>query len=1189
MARNPLEEFGGQPLTAQPVQEAVNPLAEFGGQPVTEAKSNPLVEFGGEPVTATKSRAAELRAEKQKYGFFDLLSPDAAEARGGVMASRSVPKEDVEALAVDNGLTPEQVELVKEIAPLWVAAPPTGEMSAKDAIYTVLGRAGYALADIPQFVAKKTLPALEDPKVRETLDDLKELGEGRMGAAEWAAWNIGPAILTGGGTAVAKTGLGAVKSAITSVPKSIPGLIARGAVTGAAQGLGGSREGQELEAAAAGAALGGTIAPAAAGVGKLFSKMRGEKAAKEAVEGAEEVAAKVPDKDTLTYQQNNEADLTKIGNEAYDSIKKSEDAIEKAIFEKKPVSAAEANAIIDEQMTPETVAIAKKRIAETAGKKVEDVTNIEVADYKVRERFDSWIDEIAERDPALKTKMVTDETGRVLRNYRRAATNDEIYEAIQSRGAQYLRDDFKASKWATVAESAAQQEGIRFRGDDAPVGKLVADTVGDRQFGFKVADERTGADSLKNFYATNTNTNKMTVAKSKFFSEAGGIRDIYSAAKKAKGLVKDLVSDDGVMYKALTTRDLSQLPAEWKGTAEGIIKFFDNVKEFANTVKGDDISPLAIRTREDFGLPQKMVRPTDYLLKMRTKFDTIKDILPSLTPEQLKSAVSGKPVEGLSEVAVKDINEFARGINLVDPRAKVDTLPSLLAAYKNVSTKGGTGVKLHAVASTTMERTEAIPDFLREKNVFRLMDRYTTDTLKNVYLRKPLERLMKTATLLDKTGAKTEAAFIKRYVADQLGMRATSIARLGQEVRMAFTNSVDKALSAVIKDPARRERAVKLIASFPEAMASLQYNIYPNVLGLNIRAHIAQLTQPLFKTAPEMGGAYGYKTVARAYFTTQMNILKQVASRAGQVFGADILPPDVFAKLKAYGLEPKTFTRENVDDVAEGLRIRSGFNRANRAMADFILKTYSSMDSLNRAATLSAAETVTKDFLAGDNGAIKVVARMPLAVRRQVIDAKGNPEAITKAIAVHLNSATQFNYNKASMSELGVIVGPFLSSFTKWPLATAGDIAADLRTKGIGKGSVRVLEKYGAVYALAQAMDTIMYAAVTGDVEVNPDWKEAGPRWAKILGRSGFTGMSPIQSVAPVVGAVFPGAAREPLVKSPIVESFYDNLIKPTMEGDEEKVQAGVRKLGTTFVPGGFMDNLINKTAPAVFNDETEW
>lgn len=1162
------------------------------GTPLPTAKEEPSKLPSWEETTPTQlpsweatselspqaKRAEELRAEKQKYGFFDLLSPDAAEARGGVVASRSVPKEDVQALATDNGLTPEQVALVTELAPLWVAAPPVSEMSAQDAIYTVLGRAGYALADIPQFIAKKTLPALEDPKVRETLDDIKELGEGRMGAAEWAAYNFGPAMAT-------KAVRTAVGTAVKEVPKSLGRAAGTGAVVGAVQGLGASREGQEVEAAATGAALGGAVAPAAAGIGKLFTKLKGRKAAGEVAEKA----AKPVDKDTITYQQNNEADLTKVGNEAYASIAKSEDAIEKAIFEKRPVTAEEATAIIDEQMTPQSVTLAKKRIAELADKKPEDVTNIEIADYKIREQFNSWIDEIAERDPALKTKVVTEDAQGKLRTYRRAASTDEIYEAIQSRGIDYLRDDYKASRWASVAESAAQQEGIRFRGDDAPVGKTVADVVGDRQFGFKVLDERTGVDALKDFYAVNSNTNKLTVAKSKFFSEAGGIKDIYSAAKKAKGLVKDLVSDDGEMYRALTTRDLSTLRPEWKPTAEAIIKFFDDVKGYANTVKGDDISPLAIRTREDFGLPQKMVRPVDYLLRMRGKYDTIKDILPTLSPDQLKSAINNKPVQGLSDVAVKDINEFVRGIQLVDPKAKVDTLPALAAAYKNVTTKGGTGVKLHAVASTTMERTEAIPDFLREKNVFRLMDRYTTDTLKNVYLRQPLERLMKKATLLSKQGADTESRFVKRYVADQLGMRATSVARLGQEVRMAFANSVDKTLSTVIRDPAKRERAVKFVASFPEAMASLQYNIYPNVLGLNIRAHIAQLTQPLFKTAPELGGAYGYRAVSKAYFTTTMNIMQQIGSKVGTAFGADILPPDVFAKLKRYGLEPKTFTRENIDDIAEGMRIRSGFNKANRAMADFILKTYSSMDSLNRAATLNVAEQIAKDLAAENDAAIKAVSRMPLAVRRQVIEAKGNQEAITKAIAVHLNSATQFNYNKAAMSELGVIVGPFLSTFTKWPLATAGDIAADLRTKGISKGAARVVEKYAAVYAMAQAVDTLMYAAVTGDVEFNPDWKEAGPRWAKILGRSGFTGMTPIVSVTPVVGAVFPGASREPLVKSPIVESFYDNLIKPVMEGDEDKVEAGVKKLGATFVPGGFMYNLLTKTAPAVFNDETEY
>ena len=1122
-------------------------------------------------------RFYELQSEKSKYGFGDLLAPSAVSARGGVLASRSVPKDDVRAMGAGFKLTPEQSQLLVTLAPLWVAAPPAEEASVQDWALSALGRVGYAAADIPQFLAKKAF--FDDENFRNALDDVRELGEGRMGAAEWAAYNFGPAAASG----AIRSALGA---AVKEVPRSLPRVAAAGIVGGAAQGLGASREGEELTTAAQGAALGAGLGVAAAGIGKLFLKMRGEKQPKV---GDPTTVDKIPestDELTLAYEKNNEADLTKIGNEAYAAAKPTEDIIESAVFERRGVTAEEADTIV-ENISPETTTLAKRAIADEKGKAASEVTNVEVADRYVRDKFDTYINDVAERDPTLATKVGYDEVR--MQYYRRPATNDEIFEAIQSRGADYLRDDWRSTRWSELAESAAAQRGVQFRGDDAIVGKTVANAAGDRQFGFKVIDERTGKDTLKNFYAANTNSNKLTVDKDRFFAGEEGIKGIYKTAKKAKQLVKDMVSDEGLMYKALSTRNLELLPAEWRPTAEKVIRFFDSVKERANTVKGDDIQPLAIRTREDFGLPQKLVRPTDYVLKMKTKYAELQDTIASLSADNIK-AISNKNVpKGMDPAVAESIRDFMRGVEIVRPTTKIQDAASLVKAYKEVTQTGGAGVKLHSIASTTMERTEAIPDFLREKNIFRLMDRYTSDTLKNVYLRQPLERLMKSATLLDKTGAKVEAAFVKRYVADMLGMRAFSMARLGQEVRTAFVNTLDTVFSKAIKDPVRREKAVRMVASFPEAMASLQYNIYPNVLGLNIRAHIAQLTQPLFKTAPELGGEYGYRAVARSYLTTTMQMMQTIKAGVGAKFGAGTLPPDVFAKLKALGLEPKSYTRENLDAIEKGLELTHGLSKANRAMSDFILKTYSSMDSLNRAATLNVSERIVRDLNNNVPGAVKAVSKMPLAVKRQIIEAKGNPAAQLKAIAVHLNSATQFNYSKAAISELGTIVGPFLSTFTKWPLATAGDIAADIRTKGIGRGSVRVLEKYGAVYAMASLADSLLYMAVTGDAEVWPDWKEAGPRWAKILGRSGFTGMTPIESLSPVVGMVLPTDKKDSLVKSPVVEALYSDLLQPVIEGDEDKMEKGFIKATTTFVPGGFVYTLLNKTAPAVFNDSTEW
>ena len=444
-----------------------------------------------------------------------------------------------------------------------------------------------------------------------------------------------------------------------------------------------------------------------------------------------------------------------------------------------------------------------------------------------------------------------------------------------------------------------------------------------------------------------------------------------------------------------------------------------------------------------------------------------------------------------------------------------------------------------------------------------------TNTLKNVYLREPLDALTKKAAILDKMDAKVEAAYVRRYVADTLGMRSYSMARLGNQARIGFANAVDVALSKIVSNPEKRQRMVAAMATLPELATNIQYNIYPNVLGLNPKSHIAQLTQVLFKTAPELGGTYGYQSAVKSYLTVSLR---------GQ---------ELIQKVRQYGLEPAPPTRQDIDALAEGIEKSVLYNvpaKAVRGMAKVFMRTYAAMDTLNRAAVVDMSERLVRDVASGDGAAMKAVSKMPLAIKRQIIAGKGNPEAQVRIIAEYLNSATQFNYNKASLSEIGTILGPFFSTFTKWPLATAGDIAADLRTKGFGGGGIRALEKYGVVWAMAQAADSLIYAGLTGDVEFSPDFKEAGPRIQKMIGRGGISSMSPVESVRPLL----PGGRDKSLITPPVIDAVY-KIITPLLEGDTEKSSKEGMKALSTFTPGGYLWNFTMGTLPKLALDEDEW
>ena len=275
---------------------AVDPFAQYVvpekmAQPSSlTVQADPFAQFAvGEPSPQLK-RYAELQSESSKYGLGDLVLPEAVKARGTIVGSRSVPDADVEAVAAAKGVNPDDL---KAWAPFFVAMPPPEEASLTDWAKGIAGRAGYAAANIPQFAAKKLL--IDDPKMREALDEVRELGEGRMGAGEWAAYNVLPAIFTLGGSVEAR-------AAVTAL-----GAAAKGSAFGAVSGLAGSREGQEVTGTIAGGVIGG-------GLGAIAGKLAGRKTAKLAAvaEGeGEGKAASDAEKLALDYVQSNEAD--KIG------------------------------------------------------------------------------------------------------------------------------------------------------------------------------------------------------------------------------------------------------------------------------------------------------------------------------------------------------------------------------------------------------------------------------------------------------------------------------------------------------------------------------------------------------------------------------------------------------------------------------------------------------------------------------------------------------------------------------------------------------------------------------------------------------------------------------------------------------------------------------------------------------------
>ena len=1123
-----------------------DPFAEY-VVPAETGASDPFAEYAVEskeqatPVQTPKqidpfsqfeepSDYNKLKKEQEAYGFMDLLSGQAAQARDGRVLTKTTSNADIKTVADHWKVNNDEL---RSLAPYFMALPPMDEATLADYAKRAVGAVGYGvLGDVPQWVFKK----LQDsPNMREALDDVRDLAEGRMGAAEFVTYNLLP---------TPKIGAAAKLVANPTLGKAV----AKGAAVGATYGLAGSREGEEAKGVALGAITGGALSGA---VSKLQGKLeRGDTVPKavstkvEQIDNVDDATKQI----SLDYVKNNQTKIAEITDEAWSRVADSEKAIADAAIRKRALTDDEVDLIVKEQLSPDTVAVmAKGESGETA--------NRLAAEKLVADRREAFADDLAKEIPAYGKKIVEGGT-------ERGPTADEIFARASGAGKEeYFIDKFLADGYTRTGQEQLAKLGIRAAPDMAPLAKLAVNSVSDKQYGLKTIDEINGTNTLIHFNTLNTNYNHMTAVNSAFNKTIG---DIYKAVKK-NNLLSDITSDNGIIFRAIEDNKIDELPPAARTIAQSFKDYFDKVREQANSTKGDNVFEMNIPKREDFGAPNVLVRPVDYVILMGQKRKEVDADLMAKMGKTLDQVVSDADyARAMAESPA--LREYQGGLKFAY-EAPITDAASLQDAANSVGRKGATNPRLHQVASTTLQREEKIPDFLREKNLFRLSKRYSENTFRSTFMRKPLTDLVNQAKLLRTVGAETEAKYVERLVADNLGIRAFSMARVGNEVKIKFAEAVDSFLTSRIPDPVQRKEWVDSFRILPELMANIQYNIYPNVLGLNPRAHLAQLTQTWFKNAPELGGTYGYELTSKG-FTEAVLALRNKDAR--KLF---------YDKVQEYGLEPASFVREHSEALADNITRSVSYNIAAntaRSLAEKFMYSYGKMDTFNRAATIFMAERLATDLNGGSKGAFNAVNKMPISIRRALVKNKGDVKEQSKILAQYLNSATQYNYNRASMSEIGIVLGPMFSAFTKWPLATAGDIVADLRTKGMKAGGSRTVEKYGVTLLIASIIDNAIRYGLGGELDVGGDFKDYDARVKKVVGTSGFVGMSPISSAA----ALLPGQKEKSIFTPPVVDAVYNGVLAPMFTGDTDRALEQGTKALKTFAPGAFLYRFLMEDIP---------
>jgi len=983
---------------------------------------------------------------------------------------------EIAQIASKHGVDPKELE---SLAPYFGARIEGSDFLGAPEVKRAAGMGGSVLLNIPQKLYKK----YRGGEMEKALDELQSLASGRQSYLQ-----------LGGEIAIPGVGIGS-RAATTA------GRVAGAAATGAVAGAAGAPAGKELEGAAFGTAVGGAA-------GAISERLAGRLRRSTVPQVERAVAEDVLSRQAPEIEVNTERLLSRRA--------ESEKAIEAAIRGQE-LDAAAIRKITDEQVPEETLAkfldpstdegqLIRKRI----GSDSEEAIRSKLAQDVVEQRAVSFAEDLTKERP---TNL--------------ESARKSIFEYADRQGEQATLDRYKLFTEEQAALDYIKESGARAgRGDNFQDKTL--NFLSDAQFVLRDIDERFGTGLESAHRAMNRAYNRMSFARNDFREN---IARIYEASR---AIDKELV-EGGKVYQALDTGDVSQLNRQEREAYSQFKQLFSEGLNYVNKlVKERDpgISPLNIPARENY-VPHILLAPEE----IASKFEQVvgqasKEVgssLADLNPAAFRRALDQSP----------SLRELVKGVAVFDNRS-ASTGQELLSRIRDLLDSREGKLRMETAARAALERQGYIPEWLREKNLYRLADRWASNTLKHLYLRKQVDTMRSLARRIETAGGDLEAGYVQKLLQDIGGIRKGTAAELGMQKKLDYMKSLDK----WAEGRGVTGKAVASIAkALPEVFSDMNRQIYPNLLGLSPRALLMNSTQLWTKTAPELGGPYGYQAVMRSAFNVAAN------------------PSKYIEKVRELGLQPADFVRKYSRPMAEGIRRNALYaipNEMLNKLGDASMYLYTKLDTMNRAIGLGVADVMANDLARGSDVARKALQKFPASLRRDIAKATSTDE-VRDLLATHLNASTQYNYNRLSMSEFGRTMGPLFSTFSKWPTATAGELVQEFRNKGALRGGARNLEKFVVPLVLLQLADIAMFG-YDPEKPWQENQEEKSDRAKKIFGVAGLSQSAPIGAAQ--------GILKGDFFTPPVVDAAIKGIVIPSMEQDGDKIIKGLDTAIQNFTPG---------------------
>lgn len=954
------------------------------------------------------------------------------------------------------------------------------------------GAAGL-VGDIAFSVPQKLYKLAQDPKMGQALDEMQDLAAGRKSYAMKVAEIATPLGAIGGvvkGAKAAKAAAGTAKAA-TSLKKAT----AIGAGSGALGGFGASKQGDEVSSTllgtGAGAVLGGGIHTAPKAYRKISEVLKSKK------------DIKPTDATGISMHELTTEAGKRLDSEDPDKL------IEALVFEKvSPYDLPDkaADDLLRKLYTKDELTVESKRFLG----KGEDGRPLRITPA----------DLIIEKVDKIRNEFTS-----YAQNRKAFNAGYEDWTELQRTGTQegWLGKEFRKFQEAQEVGKIREEKGLYTLDPESKTAEVLGKGI-DAKPRLNTIDERYGQSSSKELDKLSRAENLMHNDLNKINRELDNISDRAAATGVRESVINSRIAagiemgDNGQAFLSKQENDIAQ-----------------SLRKITDDIYTNVTSEYAKKGLDVINIP----KIENYVHRITKTAAEIQGLLEA----RLRQPV-GKNLEELKKFAEYiSGNEFAG-----------DTKQLLSTVREFLNSENSEDI-LNTIARGTRQRTGGeMPAFIREFNMFKIVDRYSRDMLSNIYRREPLARLRDNANFLESVGAKSEANYIRNIITDTTGVRKGTVANITNRIKNELARSLDPMIEKA--QALGNKRQVFLLNTLKESgelPAFLHRQIYANILGgLNPKPAFQNILGGITRTAPELGGTYGYTTYGRGLVYALKNW--------------KTLSKEIIDK----GLVPTEFSKAGRSALSEGLRanpwLKIPVDKLDR-FNDLLMTMYMASEKLNRVSIMGTSRMMANDLIQGNKQALNSLKKFPSYVQRDVAAAGKNEEAIYDILALHLNSTTAFNYTRSSQYEFARTMGPIFATFAKWPTSIAGELHSEIKTKGLPQGLLRSAERYAAPLLAFSFIDSLLH-----------DQLQEPGRLQTVVGKSGTTSAAPISAISGVLtGDVYSPAATDILIT---------NTLVPALNGDKRAFGRGLDKATQAYFPGAGIIRMISETIPTLIAGE---